>query len=270
MHVRRPLVGLVLCFIIGTWCGLVPAVPSVYPFAAACVLMLGWAVGIMMRSTMGLSCMLLAAVAFTAWSAAAFRMERSAHAARTLLCQRAGTHLELIGVVTDDPVSSQQEADARPLWNFRLKVEELRLGPEMPWRNAGGNVNVHWRAPQKGRPPSYGERWQIPGKVYFRSPAFRAEALPSRHKCRLIGNWYRAKYLSGAHGNPFIEWCYAQRKFASRYLAMGIEDFPNHVALLHALVLGYRQKLPANIRSNFAFTGTLHVFAISGLHSQSI
>jgi len=47
----------------------------------------------------------------------------------------------------------------------------------------------------------------------------------------------------------------------------GIEDGDQEaVGLLQALVLGYRSRLTGEVREHFARTGTLHIFAISGLH----
>jgi competence protein ComEC len=60
--------------------------------------------------------------------------------------------------------------------------------------------------------------------------------------------------------------CLAGRRAAARILALGIEDSPRTVGLLRALLLGYRSDLTPGDRDLFAVTGTLHIFAISGLH----
>ncbi len=59
---------------------------------------------------------------------------------------------------------------------------------------------------------------------------------------------------------------YAARAAGSDLLGLGVEDFPLSVSITRALLLGYRSGVPSDVRSLFAETGTLHVFAISGLH----
>ena len=210
--------------------------------------------------------MLLPAVVLTSWSITAFRMECSARAMRTLPCQSAGTRVELVGMIANDPIQSQGEVESRSSWNFKLRVEKFRQGDSSPWQEAGGTINAYWRSPRKGKAPSYGERWQIPGVLYLSSDMRENRVSLSMQQCHFRGNWYHADCISAGHGNSFVAWCYEQRHSTAECLSLGIEDFPNHVALLHALILGYRQRLSASIWSNFAFTGTLHIFAISGLH----
>ena len=49
-------------------------------------------------------------------------------------------------------------------------------------------------------------------------------------------------------------------------LRRGIETHGGAIGLLNALALGYRTQLPAEVRDDFAATGTIHIIAISGLH----
>jgi competence protein ComEC len=73
-------------------------------------------------------------------------------------------------------------------------------------------------------------------------------------------------YLSEGHGNALLAACFSLRRSAAGHLSRGIEDSPRSVSLLYALLLGYRAHLQPEIRELFAVTGTLHIFAISGLH----
>ena len=72
--------------------------------------------------------------------------------------------------------------------------------------------------------------------------------------------------LSALPGTGLARQCLATRRNAARLLSIGIEDFPQPVALLRALLLGYRSELRGEMRDLFAAVGTLHIFAISGLH----
>jgi len=49
-------------------------------------------------------------------------------------------------------------------------------------------------------------------------------------------------------------------------LSRGIEDAPMVCGIVRAMVLGYRSAVPDSVRDDFRRTGTMHVFAISGLH----
>ncbi len=60
--------------------------------------------------------------------------------------------------------------------------------------------------------------------------------------------------------------CIAMRRESARLLSLGIEDFPRAAGVMQALLLGYRSELDNDTRDLFVDTGTLHVFAISGLH----
>jgi competence protein ComEC len=75
-----------------------------------------------------------------------------------------------------------------------------------------------------------------------------------------------SRRLSRGHGNAFLRWCYRSRERARELLGRGIDQKTAHVAVLHALLLGYRGEIPHEIRDSFTATGTLHIFAISGLH----
>ncbi|MFC1463118.1 ComEC/Rec2 family competence protein [Verrucomicrobiota bacterium] len=60
--------------------------------------------------------------------------------------------------------------------------------------------------------------------------------------------------------------CWEFRRNASDYLSAGIEEHPDAVALSRALLLGVRGEISKDAKDVFRATGTLHVFAISGLH----
>ena len=56
----------------------------------------------------------------------------------------------------------------------------------------------------------------------------------------------------------------------SRRVAVGIERERETVSLSRAILLGERSRLPATTRRLFVESGTMHVFAISGLHVMAI
>ncbi len=56
------------------------------------------------------------------------------------------------------------------------------------------------------------------------------------------------------------------RAEAGRILARGLDDHPDLVGALQAMLLGARHELSADAKSLFLRSGTMHLFAISGLH----
>lgn len=60
------------------------------------------------------------------------------------------------------------------------------------------------------------------------------------------------------------------RRDFSRRAALGIETDRETVSLNRAILLGERANLPAGLRRTFVESGTIHVFAISGLHVMAV
>jgi competence protein ComEC len=75
-----------------------------------------------------------------------------------------------------------------------------------------------------------------------------------------------SRLLERGRGWGIKRMCIRARKACAHLLSVGVTDYTAQTGLLHALMLGYRRSLPASLREAFATTGTLHIFAISGLH----
>ncbi|MDF7806776.1 ComEC/Rec2 family competence protein [Pontiellaceae bacterium B12219] len=63
-----------------------------------------------------------------------------------------------------------------------------------------------------------------------------------------------------------IVWGRAWRDSVAPRLGKGLDGLPVQETVLKALVLGYRKEMPPEITDVFRRTGSLHIFAISGLH----
>jgi len=72
--------------------------------------------------------------------------------------------------------------------------------------------------------------------------------------------------LSGPPRFSPLIWGQRLRESAARTLSNGIENHMSQLAVYKALLLGYRKAIPPEIHQRFKRTGTLHIFAISGLH----
>jgi len=110
--------------------------------------------------------------------------------------------------------------------------------------------------------PLYGERWKISGRIFVdkRKGSFS----DGRNVC-VKASAFDARFISDSNGWWLARRCYAARRAASALLTVGISDYPNTTDILQSLVLGYR-RLSYEMRQLFVFTGTLHIFAISGSH----
>lgn len=286
---RRPLVGLVLCYVAGTWFGFtVDVSPLLVLESAGFSLILSLLCLLVFRSSSSSSrwrpsiFLLHLCVLFVAWSAAVVHPQGPLQTMLTGLINKSGERIEIKGVVSGDPDVRPMSDGKRSVWSFPFRVEEIRCG-ERSWDEGHGRICVFWYGPpfrlsqdyngrvdhacpdysgdgqkRRGvRPPGYGEQWLISGTVRQYSHS---------GECYLNTNWNKTRFLSAGNGWWFAERCYAARRDAAEYISLGIEDYPLAVGLMHALLLGYRGHMPEDVREVFASTATLHIFAISGLH----
>ena len=161
------------------------------------------------------------------------------------------TQQEVAGTVVGDP----EVFDADDAVVFRFRVEAVRF--DDGWRRA--DLTVRARIRGVGVVPAYGERWQLTGR--FRSYETSFSGIYGAFYCDSAG----AVRLREASPS-FRALCYQTRRRAASVLRRGMNDFPDQAQLLQALLLGYRHELPEQQHQMFARTGTLHIFAISGLH----
>jgi len=256
----------------GTWCGLTQSAPILSVFFAALIFVLLALIALRLSGRHNAndttpintvrSLPLFLAIFFTGWSAAALRIGDFNNCSFAAICTEGGARAEIRGVIADDPGMLETAVTNQVLWQFTLKPETVRqLSNEAP-RIARSPVLVRLRTWTGRKPPAYGEQWQITGKL--RSDKSGRSILPRRFF--MTADSAASACLSVDKDNPFIGWCYEQRRAVADYLATGIAEFPQQVGLLHALILGYRQDLPSDVKSNFAWTGTLHIIAISGSH----
>jgi competence protein ComEC len=74
------------------------------------------------------------------------------------------------------------------------------------------------------------------------------------------------KLLSRGGGNRVMRSAQASRKWMQQALARGLEDSPDLHSLISGMVLGARDETPDEVEERFQQTGTLHLFAVSGLN----
>ncbi|MFC1467159.1 ComEC/Rec2 family competence protein [Verrucomicrobiota bacterium] len=105
----------------------------------------------------------------------------------------------------------------------------------------------------------HGEQWRFTGRFY-----------PYRHRGRYAG----ALYVKNVHrdvaplqeANGFFRACCRLRERGADLLGRGLDDFPQARGLLQAMLLGCRAEVKGDLKEHFINSGTLHLFALSGLH----
>ncbi len=156
---------------------------------------------------------------------------------------------EVVGTIDDSPAISSRDGTQ----SFRFRAEAVRLGTE--WFRSDARFRVYIKRPQGE--VAYGERWRLKGRYrsYEEAHAGIKGSLRVSDAARLQEAALSLKAF-----------CYKTRQHASRILCVGMESFSEQTQLLRALLLGYREALSPAFYQRVAHTGTLHIFAISGLH----
>jgi competence protein ComEC len=72
--------------------------------------------------------------------------------------------------------------------------------------------------------------------------------------------------LGHAGGNPILRAAQTSREWMGAVLSRGLETSPDVTGSINGMVLGLRHQTPEDIEEPFQQTGTLHLFAVAGLH----
>ena len=171
------------------------------------------------------------------------------------------------GIVCSEPsghVGSRGESRA----TFWLKIASLRLdGDAVPF---DGMCLVKWA----GVAPAYGDAISVEGSARALQPMMN----PGQFD---VSDWLRRK---GVHfeisariasdctvqghgrGSPAMSFAIVAREWIRGKLESGLADEPDITMLIASMVLGLRGETPPEMKGLFQKTGTLHLFAVSGLN----
>lgn len=170
----------------------------------------------------------------------------------------------IIGTIGSDPMECDLRDGGKAL-SFVLHVESIQQEYTLAI-NVSDRLKIRLYGKIKWS-PVYGEKWCFDGSL--NSISFSDSGWSGRrHYYRFNTGISKAKRISASgYGASIITFCGRMRRAASELLIRGIENGNREaVGLMQALVLGYRSQLSGEVRDYFARTGTLHIFAISGLH----
>lgn len=160
---------------------------------------------------------------------------------------RGGTPFETVLRVTA-PASARTAADGTEWMTFRAKADSLPVRVVAP-------------RPPDSPLPACGERWLCTGWLDRDEPkggGLRNFWVRGRGtSARRLPDDFRARVESVAA---------RMRSGMSRRIGIGIEGEGFAADLNRAILLGERSSLPRELRDDFVAAGTVHVFAVSGLH----
>jgi len=174
------------------------------------------------------------------------------------------------GRITEAPYQRFYDDRSRTL--TKVKTEQLRFKETDPWRAVAGTAAVI----NRGDPPEFlwpGQHVEVTGVISQPEPAVAPGLFDYRAYLNLLGihyhlraegprDWQVLGPRTPPAGTRFNTW-------AKRTLAQGLPQ-DEALQLLWAMTLGWKTALNGEVSEPFMRSGTLHVFAISGLHVAMI
>ena len=164
-------------------------------------------------------------------------------------------------------VVSEPKISARGFGSFLLRLDGIELEGRTLTSNA--TLFVRWRGQAQfgNQVRLFGVAERIapprnPGEFDMRSYLARQDV----YHGLLVRYAENGRILSHAGGNPIRRAAQRSRNWMQAALSRGLEDSPEIHGLISGMVLGARDETPDEIEEQFQQTGTLHLFAVSGLN----
>ena len=182
---------------------------------------------------------------------------------------------ELIARLGDQPrtvslsgtVASEPKLSPNDYATFLLRLDSIELDGEREPSSA--TVQARWKMN-----PKLGDQIRLSGMAERIPPprnpgVFDLRAYLAR---RDVYQSIFARYpengtiLRAGGGNPVVRAAARTRDWMRTTLTRDLENSPDVVALINGMALGLRHETPDDIEDPFQQTGTLHLFAVAGLH----
>ena len=164
-------------------------------------------------------------------------------------------------------VSSEPKIAPNGFATFLLKLESIELEDSEELTDAVWQVR--WRGT-----PEFGDELKLSGTVEPIAPPRNPgefdmrSYLARRDVRRLLFVRYpeNATLIRHGCGNPILWLAQKSRGWMQNALCRDLENAPEVRSFLSGIVLGLRHQTPEDIEEPFQQTGTLHLFAVAGLH----
>lgn len=170
-------------------------------------------------------------------------------------------------VTVHGAVVSEPKSSANGSASFLLQAEFIEIdGDTRPcraklfarWRHAvefGDEVKLFGTAEKVGAPRN-------PGEFDMRSYLARQDV----HREMIVRYPENGAVLNHAGGNFILRGARKSRGWMQAVLCRDLENSPDVAGSISGMVLGLRHQTPEDIEEPFQQTGTLHLFAVAGLH----
>ena len=166
------------------------------------------------------------------------------------------------GAVISEPKTSE-----RGTASFLLQAETVEIDGDA--RRLGAKFFVRWRGSVK-----FGDDIRLFGTAQLiegpRNPGeFDLRAYLARedvHRALIVRYPENGAVLGNGGGNPLMRAAQQSRAWMQNVISRGLEDSPDVTGAINGMVLGLRHQTPEDIEEPFQQTGTLHLFAVAGLH----
>ena len=132
------------------------------------------------------------------------------------------------------------------------------------------SIQVHW----VGTVPSYGDLVSFQGTPRRPTPPRNPGEMDYRRWLERHGIYSRFEVDpslpgvidSSGHGNPLIVFAIRARQRMEEILSIDLSGAPEVRGAIEGICLGVTEHAPEGFTDEFRFTGTMHLFAVSGLH----
>jgi ComEC/Rec2-related protein len=164
-------------------------------------------------------------------------------------------------------VVSEPRISDRGTASFLLQADEIEIdGQTFPcraqfftrWRHTvefGDDVRLFGTAQPIDGPRN-------PGEFDLRAYLAREDV----HRALIVRYPENGAVLKTGGGNPIMRAAQKSRSWMQGAISRGLEDSPDVIGAINGMVLGLRHQTPEDIEEPFQQTGTLHLFAVAGLH----
>lgn len=170
-------------------------------------------------------------------------------------------------VTVTGAVVSEPKATSGDFATFLLQLDAIEIGGRR--ESSGATVRVRWKGAAQ-----LGDEIRLTGLAEQIPPArnpgvFDLRAyLARRDVSRSVFARYpeNGEIVANGRGNFILRFAAKSRAWMQTTLTRGLEDSPDVGALISGMALGLRHETRDDIEEPFQQTGTLHLFAVAGLH----